>query len=85
MHTEAIQIEKEMFQSLRKGKYPSKWIGNAVKKWAGEVSIPEKREIPFEVMVWYWQALWLAIVSIPEKRETPFEDMIDKGYCRESD
>ena len=40
-----------MFQSLRKGKYPSKWDGNirySFKKVT--VSIPEKREIPFEGM-----------------------------------
>ena len=40
------------FQSLRKGKYPSK-VRNSRKynKEFQQVSIPEKREIPFEVMV----------------------------------
>ena len=38
------------FQSLRKGKYPSKPATLLVMLWKRKVSIPEKREIPFEAM-----------------------------------
>ena len=36
------------------------------------VSIPEKREIPFEETS-FFDFLWKKYVSIPEKREIPFE------------
>ena len=37
------------------------------------VSIPEKREIPFEEDYWKKVTESLEKVSIPEKREIPFE------------
>ena len=44
-----------------------------------KVSIPEKREIPFEVSINKHTRIVLILVSIPEKREIPFED-IDGDY-----
>ena len=61
-----------MFQSLRKGKYPSKFQYRNRYKFLPKVSIPEKREIPFEVKA-YTEKLGISKVSIPEKREIPFE------------
>ena len=37
-----------LFQSLRKGKYPSKFMASKDQNNVSFVSIPEKREIPFE-------------------------------------
>ena len=39
------------------------------------VSIPEKREIPFEDGILYKNLTAEKLVSIPEKREIPFEEM----------
>ena len=38
------------------------------------VSIPEKREIPFEEEAMQEEAERIEAVSIPEKREIPFEE-----------
>ena len=64
---------KLKFQSLRKGKYPSKQSPCHLAKSVFYVSIPEKREIPFEVRK-LAKNQFFTIVSIPEKREIPFED-----------
>ena len=44
------------------------------------VSIPEKREIPFEVWVGDLGITMIQQVSIPEKREIPFEEMEVNDY-----
>ena len=44
-----------------------------VESAAGQVSIPEKRETPFEDTVTIGGKKTSIGVSIPEKRETPFE------------
>ena len=40
------------------------------------VSIPEKREIPFEGNGSKWNTIPDQMVSIPEKREIPFEEFL---------
>ena len=63
-----------MFQSLRKGKYPSKFLVSVFcGNYMSPVSIPEKREIPFEEAEMRWFFWGSSKVSIPEKREIPFE------------